>query len=398
MKKKITVSTAIVLVLFAVLLTFEITYHFVGKEYQKKVDTLTKTQSDFSLLAEADLLIRENFNGDMDDRKVENGLISGYVSALEDPYSVYLPKEEYARYKKEQAPEGSGIGVRVTFDSKKEEMVVYHVSEDSPAQKEGLLAGDVILEIDGAKVSEIGFYDALSALSGQAGESLELKIRREIAAQTLEMSFSLTREEVAPNSISYRMLDGSVGYLQIFSFDKNAEKEFETAVNAMASGGAVGIVFDVRGVAGGSAESAIQMLDLLLPKGVMLYSERVGGKKTEIKSKDGAVDLPMAVITNSSTSYASELFAITLRDFDAATLVGEKTYGKSRGQTVVELEGGSALILSNVNYTPARSPGFEGIGIEPDIECQLKADNLYLIDPDLDNQLQEAFSAVWNGR
>lgn len=398
MKKKITLSTAIVFVLFAVLLTFEITYHFVGKEYQKKVDTLTKTQSDFSLLAEADLLIRENFNGAMDDRKVENGLISGYVSALEDPYSVYLSAEEYERYQKEHAPQGSGIGLRVTFDSKAEEMVVYHIAKDSPAEKEGLQAGDVILEIDGEKVSDLGFYDALAALSGQVGETVKLRIRREIATQTHEMNYSVVREEVTPNSISYRMLDGSVGYLQIFSFDEEAEKEFESAVKAMVSGGAVGLIFDVRGTSGGTAESAIKMLDQLLPKGVMLYSQGIDGKKTEVKSKDGAVDLPMAVITNSSTSYAAELFAVALKDFEAATLVGEKTYGKSRGQKIVELEGGSALILSNVNYTPALSPGFEGIGISPDIECQLKADNLYLIDSDHDNQLQEAFSAVWNGR
>ena len=153
MKKKITVSTAIVFVLFAILLTFEMTYHFVGMAYQKKVDTLTKTQSDFSLLAEADLIIRENFNGAMDDRKIENGLISGYVSALEDPYSRYLSAEEYERYQKEQAQAGSGIGVRVTYDTKREEVVVYHVSQESPAEKEGLLSGDVILEIDGAKSS-----------------------------------------------------------------------------------------------------------------------------------------------------------------------------------------------------------------------------------------------------
>jgi carboxyl-terminal processing protease len=140
------------------------------------------------------------------------------------------------------------------------------------------------------------------------------------------------------------------------------------------------------------------MLDLILPKGVLFYSQGMDGKKVEIKSKDGAVDLPMAVITNSSSSYAAELFAIALKDFEAATLVGEKTYGKSSGQAVIEMEGGSALILSNVNYTPFKSPSFEGIGIEPEIECQLKADNLYLIDPDRDNQLQEAFSVVWNGR
>ena len=140
------------------------------------------------------------------------------------------------------------------------------------------------------------------------------------------------------------------------------------------------------------------MLDVLLPKGVLFYATGMDGKKQAVKSTDGAVDLPMAVITNGSTSFASELFALALKDFEAATLVGEKTYGKSRGQVAVELEGGSALILSNINYTPAKSPGFEGIGIAPDVECQLKSELLYLIDPDRDNQLQEAFSAVWNYR
>ncbi len=396
MKKKITVSTAVVLVLFAVLLTFQITYNFVGKKYQDKVDTLTKTQSDFSLLAEADLKIRENFNGLMDDEKVESGIISGYVSALLDPYSTYLTAEEYTRYQKEQSLSGNGIGVRLTFDSQTEEVIVYHVFEDSPAQKAGVQPGDVITEIGGA--SDLGFYEALTALSGPAGETVKLRVSREIATQTLQMNFSIVREEVSPDSISYRMLEGSVGYVQIFSFDSSTVKEFETAVNAIVSGGGVGIIFDVRNTAGGSAEVAIEMLDLLLPEGKMLYKTGANGEKEEIKSKKGHVDLPMAVLMNSSSSFASELFSVALKDFDAATLVGEKTYGKSRGQIAVELSSGSALILSNSAFTPVVSPGFEGIGIEPDIECKLKSENLYLIDPDRDNQLQEAFSAVWNYR
>ena len=249
MNKKITVATALVLVLFAVLLTFQITYSFVEKEYQDKVDSLTKTQSDFSKLAEADGLIREYFYGSVNENDTEDGLIKGYVSALADPYSQYLTKEEYKSYQKQNSDSGCGIGARLTYDSKKKEIVVYTVFPSSPAQESGIKGGDVLYKIEDQLVSDLGFYEAIRLLGGEPGTTVNLTMRRRLATQILDMEFSVTREELPVSTVSYEILSGKIGYVQIFDFTERTAQEFSEVLGIL--GGSVnGIVFDVRNTSG----------------------------------------------------------------------------------------------------------------------------------------------------
>lgn len=390
MKKKITVGTTVVLILLAALLVFQLTYHFVGLQYQAKVDTLTKTQSDFSLLAEADPVIRENFFGELDDEKVESGLIQGYVASLADPYSAFLTEEEYTRYKKEREVLGSAVGVRLTYDSKNDRVVVYSVFSGSPAQTEGILPGDVITSVDGKKTEDIGFYAVLEALSGEKGTKVELSVRREIAMQILDMNFTLTREKIKSNSVTYSVLDGNIGYVQLFDFDESVREELENMVNALVSAQVRGIVWDVRNTTGGDPLVACSVLDRLLPEGVLAKTVDHKGEKKELLSDETCLDLPMTVLINGSTSFSGELFAAVLKDHGKATLIGETTYGKSLDQKVFELDNGSALLLSVMAYHPPISPSFESAGVEPDISVKLGSENLYLLEHDADTQLAEA--------
>ncbi len=394
MKKKITVGTSLIVMLLAVLLTFQLTYSFVGMEYQAKVDTLTKTQADFSLLAEADVLIRDNFLGKIDDEKIEDGMIRGYISELEDDYSVYLTAEEYTRYQKENASSGNGIGVRLTYDTQKNQVVVYNVFESSPAREKGILKGDILTKVNDQEVSEIGFYDTLAALSAEEGTKITLSVKREIATQVLEMTFDLTVGKVTPNSLDYEIV-GDMGYMQIFSFDEGFEKQFDSATTALMKASVQGIIFDVRNTAGGDASAAIYALDKLLPKGNLAHSLDQKGEKKTLKSDENAIDLPFAVLVNKNTAFSAEIFAACMKDY-GVTLVGETTYGKSLEQKAIPLTGGSALLLSGKAYTPPTSPSFENVGIEPDIICELGAPNLYLLEHEADAQLQEAYRCVMN--
>ncbi len=394
MNKKITVGTGIVLILLAAFLTFQITYHYVGSTYQKKVDTLTKTQSDFSLLAEADPLIREYFYGAMDEEKVEDGLLRGYLSALEDPYSTYLTPDEYTRYKKEQSSAGGGVGLRLTWDSARNVAVVNSVLRDSPAALAGVTGGDVLLEIDGVSTKDMSFADVLKALSGEEGAQVKLTIRREIAAQTLEMDFELTRTAVEASCLDFEILDGEIGYVRIFSFEKGSDKEFVSAVNALAAASCRGIVFDVRNTSGGTAEAAAKMLDRLLPQGVILRSVDHKGEKGEVKSDETALDLPMAILIDEGTAFAAELFAASMKDCGAAILVGKTTYGKSMEQTPIPLTNGAALLLTTKSYSPPTSPSFEKTGVEPDEEVSLGNVSLYLVEKNDDPQLKKAISLL----
>ncbi len=394
MKKKISVSTALVLILFAVLLTFQITYSFVEMEYQEKVNTLTKTQSDFSKLAQADLLIRENFYAYPDEESVEDGLIEGYISSLNDPYSRYLTPQEYELYKKENGESGIGIGVRFTYDSKKKETVVYTVYPSSPADQSGLKSGDVLYQVDGKLASEMGFYDTIRAISGQEGTQVEISVKRRLAAQVLDMEFTVTRKEVQVSTVAYEILQDNVGYIQIFDFTAGTAEEFSNALYELGSSGVDGFIFDVRNTSGTDIAVCCEMLDQLLPKGVLVKTVDRNGKQNVIRSDDNYLNLPMCVLINSGSACAAELFACALKDYEAAYLIGETTYGKAVVQTVVEMDDGSALVLSNLTFTPPKSPTFEKVGVEPDLPCELETVNLYLISHEEDNQLQEAISTL----
>ena len=394
MKKKITVGTTCIVVLLAVLLTFQLTYSFVGIEYQAKVDSLTKTQSDFSLLAQADGLIRENFYGNFDDERVESGLISGYLSALTDPYSRYLSAEEYARTQRERSPSGNGIGVRLTWDATEKKIYICDIVENSPAAEEGLAIGDEILEINGVSAKELGFYGVLASLSGEEGTEVKLKVQRKVSTQMIETSYTPKIAKINANFVSWEWLDNSTAYLRIYSFEKGCEKEFKSVLEAIKTSGGTGVVIDVRNTSEGEASVALKMLDQLLPEGVMVRTTDGKGNIKEIKSDKNGIVLNIALLINENSSFAAEIFASVLKDFDAATLVGKTTYGKSIGQKVLELDDGSALILSNITYTPPISPSFEKIGVKPDIECDLTVENFYAVDKKEDSQIAKAFSAL----
>ena len=394
MKGKISIAASLVLILLAIILTFQITSSFVDKEYQAKVDTLTKTQSDFSKLVEADGLIRDHFKGAVDEDTLQYGLIRGYVSALSDPYSRFMTAEEYLRYQEQKTGTGTGVGARFAYDPDKAEVIVYAVFPGSPAAQSGLRKGDVLYRIGDTPASDLSYYDAVEAFAGEPGTTVTVTVKRKVAAQTLEMDFTVTRQEVKEPTVSYELLSEEVGYVQIFDVTASTPAEFAEAVGTLVASGVHGIVFDVRNNTGSDVNAACEMLDLLLPAGTLMKTVNNKGKETEVNSGDDSVSVAMSVVMNASTACAPEMFAATLRDFGAATLVGETTYGKATLQTVVDMEDGSALLLSNESVTPPISPSFEGVGVIPDVESKLKPANLYLATHEQDNQLQDAIKAL----
>ncbi len=394
MKKKITVGTALVLVLFAVLLTFQITYSFVGNEYQNKVDTLTGDRSDFSLLVYADDLIRNNFFQSVDDGALDEGLLDGYIASLSDPYSRYLTAEEYERYQKEHSPSGNGVGLRLTRDDKTNAVLIYSVYPSSPAEAAGLRKGDEIYRIGETPTSEMDLFDIASALSGEIGTNVNITVKREIAAQILEMEFTVTRGEVKNSDISYEMLNDTVGYIQIFDITSETPASFAEALSALDSKGAGSLVIDVRNNLGENLDAALQMLDQLLPACDLARITDHQGKETVVKSDEKSVLLPMTVLVNASTVSGAELFAATLRDQAKAVLVGETTYGKGVDQAIFELDNGSAVLLSNRSFQPPVSESFEDVGVAPDHSVPFDGKKIYLVSHEEDTQLMKALSVL----
>ena len=304
MKKKISVATTLVLILFAILLTFQITYTFLEKEYQKKVDILTQKQSDFSQLVGVEQLVRENFNGTLDEQALEAGLIRGYLSALGDRYSRYLTPSEYRTYLAREQFVGSGIGARFALGTEKNEVVVYDIYPDSPAAQGGIRRGDVLLEVEGKRVEELGFSDAVAALSGESGTSVSLKVRRTVAAQELLLDFSLVRASVAEATVSFEVLPEKIGYVQIFEIGETTATEFEDAVRSLQNSDVNCLIFDIRNASGEDLESACNMMDLILSEGVVMIQKNQNGETLEVESDAACVSLPISVLMNSATTCA----------------------------------------------------------------------------------------------
>ncbi len=394
MKKRISVLGCAALILLAAVLTFQLTFHFVSARYQEKLDDLTVSGADFTKLREADDLIRKNFLGQIDEGSLEDGALKGYVSGLNDAYSRYMTPEEYTVYQQSLSGAASGVGIRATQDPDSGEVVVYGVLSGSPADEANIRKGDVLYRVDDTPVSELGFYNAMKALSGAAGTKVKVSFLREVAAQRMELVFTMVRADVKVNSVSWEMLHETVGYLQIFSFDLETDEEFRAAIDALIADGAKSLIIDVRNNSGGSVDAMGRMLDLLLPRGDIFYRTGLDGKETAYPSDEHSVSLPMAVLINENTASAAELFAAVLKDEGAATLVGKTTYGKATGQRITEMEDGSALVLTYEKFRTARGESFDGKGVSPDVVSEFDGANLYLISRSKDTQLQDALKAL----
>lgn len=393
--KKISIASCIIFILLASLLTFQLTYSYVGAKFQEKMDAVTDTDADFTELEEARDTIINNFVGNFNEDQATQGSIRGMVASLGDPYSRYLTAEEYTAYKTEKQGIGVGIGIRVVYDENEgKDPIIYSVFPSSPAQEAGIQKGDALKAVNGKPISELGAYEAVNQIGGEVGTSVTVTLSRRIGNADRNLEFTVMRRELTIPTVDFFMLEGNVAFIQIYSFGDNTAAEFNSALDQLLEVGAEALILDVRDNSGGRLDSALSIADRLLPA-VPIYriADRFG-KEEVISGDDTALDLPIALLMNSDSASASEVLAAALKDHEKAVLVGTKTFGKGTAQTILELSDGSAIILSTKKFMPPVSPSYEGIGVEPDVEVDIGDVNFYLLDPAEDRQIQAALEAV----
>ena len=312
---------------------------------------------------------------DLTDAEMLEAMTRGLVNELGNPYTMYLTAKENAQIEESMSGNYSGIGAFVSLN--KEGLVeVTEIIEDSPAEAAGLQIGDLFVAVDGTDVS--GYKDITSVavlVRGEEGTSVELELYRPSAGKNIQIT--ATRRKITSASVSHRMLDETIGYVQIREFSQGVSKNFIVAIEDLKAQGAVHLVFDLRNNTGGIASEVIDMLDYLLPKGVIASIEgREGGEpfKSEWGSdKFMGVDESMkyAVLVNNFSASASELFSGCLRDYDKAYLIGEQTFGKGSGTITYTLEDGSAVNVTNFLYYLPDGESIEGEGLAPHLEVVL---------------------------
>lgn len=310
-----------------------------------------------------------NYVDEINEEDVSAAAFAAMVDGLGDKWSYYMSPSEYETYKLYSSSQYTGLGVSLDKDTETGGFVIKGVTADSPAANAGLEEGEIILAVNGQDLTSMTIGDARSYISSNLSKTVSVKL---LNLEGNETTVNVDCSVAYTNPVSYKMLDGSVGYVRILSFDTGSGQAAVDAVETLLGQGALGFVFDVRTNSGGLYSEMVTLLDYILPSGdILVYVDSTGAEEVT-KSDNICLDLPMAVLVNSDSYAAAEFFAAALRDYNWATIVGERTTGKGRTQITVELTDGSAVHISNGKYlTPTRTDLSAEGGLRPDIDVAL---------------------------
>ncbi len=339
-------------------------------------------------------IISTGYMGDFDPDKAMQAALEQYVASLNDPYSVYMTNELADSFIDGNFGKKVGIGVRIYKLTETPGMYVYQVIKGSPAEKYGILTGDIVTAVDGTAVTYENYNQMVDNVSGAEGTTVTLTVLR--GEESLDIS--VVRGSFVASSVEYKMLDSAdgVGYIRILSLASDTAVAFKNAVTVLEKQGAKKYIFDVRNNSGGYLSSIIEVLDMLLPEGpIVRYNDATGKETADYSDAATIVNAPMAVLMNGATASAAELFSSALKDYELAVLVGETTFGKGVMQTLFTLPNGDTLKLTTSTYSPPFSENYNGIGVIPDIEVSLPEDKqYYMLSEEEDTQLQAAIAAL----
>lgn len=398
MSKKIPLGLTILLIIFTALITFMSTFIALDIWDKQSVNTADNSEL-YSKLKSVDALYRELYINDIDDEKLIDGIIAGYVAGSGDKYANYFNKENYAAFVSDNNAQLQGIGVHVVYNTDYKAIEVINVMPDSPALTAGVMPGDMIVYVGDESVSTLGYYGAVSLMRGEAGTYAEFTVARG-ANYSETVVFRIERGYVTEQTVTSRIYDEDpkIGIVRILQFDSGTPDQFVEAIESLISKGAEKFVLDVRYNPGGDLTAICKVLDYLLPKGPIIRTIYKSGKENVIDSDAKEFTKPMTVLINGSTASAGELFAAALKDYDKAKLIGVQTYGKGTMQSIIKLADDSAVSVSVALYYPPFSDNYEGIGVTPDIVVEmpeeLKNVNIYKIADKDDTQLLEAIKAL----
>lgn len=349
----------------------------------------------YSKLDELESLIDYYFIGEADKAAMDDAAAAAVVESLGDRWSYYMTASDYQAYMEQMKNAYVGIGITITLMEDESGFEIIKVNEGGPADEAGMLAGDVIVGIEGQPTAGMTTSAARDLVRGKEGTQVALTVRR--GDENLELS--VTRKTVETPVAEAQLLDSNIGLITIFNFDERCEQETIASIESLLEQGAEALIFDVRGNPGGYKKELVNILDYLLPEGPLFRSEDYAGRVTVDESDAKCLDIPMAVLVNADSYSAAEFFAAALDEYDAAIVVGTQTTGKGYFQSSFELKDGSALNLSIGKYTTPNGVSLADVGITPEICVEVDEETAFMIyagtlDPADDPQIQAAVEAL----
>lgn len=373
---KFSLITIILVMLVAVAASeFTLYYYFktnnlekseVSENSEKNIDAIADTLKNFR--KEIDKV----FLGEIDEQKVLDETIKGYVKGLDDEYSEYMTKEEWDEFQSAALGNYVGIGIYMTTDNNGNVIVLAPI-KGSPAESAGLETGDIITAVNDENVLGTSSDDVSNKIKGEAGTEVKLTVLRD--NEYIDMN--VKREEIKVYHVEEKMLENNIGYMNLATFDEGCSDEFREKYQTLKNQGARSLILDLRNNTGGLVDEALKIADMIIEKDktLLITVDSKGNKEIDKAKEDPIVEGDIIVLTNEYSASASEILVGALKDNGRAKSLGTKTFGKGVIQNVFFLNDGSALKLTVNEYFTPNETKINKVGIAPDYEVELPEDS-----------------------
>jgi len=337
--------------------------------------------------------ILENYYLEIDNELLFEGMKKGMFDILEDPYSAYMNTEEFESYMESSSGEYPGIGIYLSPNEDNQIEIVAPI-EDTPADRAGLLAKDLIIGVNGLTVDAEMMDEVVSMIKGEPGTPVTLTLYRKTGDRTFDVD--IERAWIDIKVVKSRVLEDDIGYLRLSMFDEKSASEFKTHMDSLIEQGTKKVIIDLRQNPGGYLDQCVEISDMLLGRELIVYTDGRNGDSAEFNSDSNKYDVDLVVLIDGGSASASEILTAALKDNDAATIVGTTTFGKGIVQTVQPYDENTGFKLTVSQYFTPDGENIHGIGIDPDVEVVLDENYYTLEDPQDsdDNQLQKAIEII----
>lgn len=353
-------------------------YASLEKKILKKVNTL-------------ELFIDEYFLDDIDEEKMADSVYKGVINGLGDDYAAYYTAKEYQDIQEKTEGIYCGIGSYISADTKTGLVSIVKPMKGSPSEKAGVKAGDLIYAVDEKEVTGMEISQVQALVKGKKGSKVKLTLVRD----EKKIEVTVTRDEIVEDTVQSQMLDGKIGYVQVSSFEQVTSEQFRKAIKKLENQGEKGLIIDLRNNGGGLLDTAVDMLDRMLPEGVVVYSKDKSGQKQEYKATNpDRFDKPLVILVNENSASASEVFSGAIQDEKAGVLIGTQTFGKGIVQGIFALDDGSAVKMTTAKYYTPKDRNIHGKGLTPDVEVKL-SDQVQKL-PESGSKVDNQLKAAWD--
>jgi len=349
----------------------------------------------YSRLEEVMEIVDTYYYTEVDEETLLTGALRGMLDSLGDPYTFYYTPEELAASFEHQEGTYEGVGLQILGNANGD-MIVTRAFKGSSALEKGICAGDKIVAVDGTPVSAENtqaMNDAVAMIKGEIGTEVTLTVIR--GDEMLD--FVLERRKISMNRVEHTMLDEEIGYIMLYEFMGDDVTGFKNAVKALIREGAKGLIIDVRSNPGGLLDDVVEICDMLLPKGKIVYIEDRAGERETYYSDEKMLGIPLVVLVNEMSASASEILAGSIQDTGVGTVVGQTTFGKGIVQMMIPFESdGAGLQLTTSTYYTPNGRSIHGSGVEPDIIVDNEGYDFTTAQPDpvADKQLGKAVEVI----